>query len=63
LAWIAKLPLLTVAAVDGYALGGGAELAYACDLRFASRAAVFGNPEAGLGILAGPGPGHPRRDR
>lgn len=52
---IAKLPLLTVAAVDGYALGGGSELAYACDLRLASRAAVFGNPEPGLGILAGAG--------
>jgi len=52
---IAKLPLPTVAAVDGYALGGGAELAYACDLRIASHTAVFGNPEPGLGILAGAG--------
>lgn len=52
---IAKLPLPTVAAVDGYALGGGAELAYACDLRLASTAAVFGNPEPGLGILAAAG--------
>jgi enoyl-CoA hydratase len=52
---VAKLPLPTVAAVDGYALGGGAELAYACDLRIASPAAVFGNPEPGLGILAGAG--------
>ena len=52
---IAHLPLPTVAAVDGYALGGGAELAYACDIRLASPAAVFGNPEPGLGILAAAG--------
>ncbi len=52
---IARLPLPTVAAVDGYALGGGAELAYACDMRLASPAAVFGNPEPGLGILAAAG--------
>ena len=52
---VARLPMPTVAAVDGYALGGGAELAYACDLRLASPAAVFGNPEPGLGILAAAG--------
>jgi enoyl-CoA hydratase/carnithine racemase len=52
---IARLPLPTVAAVDGYALGGGAELAYACDLRLATPAATFGNPEPGLGILAAAG--------
>jgi enoyl-CoA hydratase/carnithine racemase len=52
---IARLPMPTIAAVDGYALGGGAELAYACDLRLASPAAVFGNPEPGLGILAAAG--------
>jgi enoyl-CoA hydratase/carnithine racemase len=52
---IARLPLPTVAAVDGFALGGGAELAYACDIRLASPAAVFGNPEPGLGILAAAG--------
>ena len=52
---IARLPLPTVAAVDGYALGGGAELAYACDIRLASPSAVFGNPEPGLGILAAAG--------
>jgi enoyl-CoA hydratase len=52
---IARLPLPTVAAVDGYALGGGAELAYACDIRLASPAAMFGNPEPGLGILAAAG--------
>ncbi|MFI0419640.1 enoyl-CoA hydratase/isomerase family protein [Spongiactinospora sp. 9N601] len=52
---IARLPMPTVAAVDGYALGGGAELAYACDIRLASESAVFGNPEPGLGILAAAG--------
>jgi enoyl-CoA hydratase len=52
---IARLPLPTVAAVDGYALGGGAELAYACDVRLASPSATFGNPEPGLGILAAAG--------
>jgi enoyl-CoA hydratase len=52
---VARLPLPTVAAVDGYALGGGAELAYACDIRLASPSAVFGNPEPGLGILAAAG--------
>ncbi|GAB2902054.1 hypothetical protein GCM10022245_41780 [Streptomyces mayteni] len=39
----------------GWALGGGAELAYACDLRIAGPDAVFGNPEPGLGIIAGAG--------
>lgn len=52
---IARLPMPTVAAVDGYALGGGAELAYACDLRIATTRAVFGNPEPGLGIIAAAG--------
>ncbi|MFI6436367.1 enoyl-CoA hydratase/isomerase family protein [Streptomyces sp. NPDC050759] len=50
-----RLPLPTVAAVDGWALGGGAELAYACDIRIAGPHAVFGNPEPGLGVLAGAG--------
>ena len=52
---IARLPLPTVAAVGGYALGGGAELAYACDIRIGTSSAVFGNPEPGLGILAAAG--------
>ncbi|MDF2506195.1 MAG: enoyl-CoA hydratase/isomerase family protein [Microbacterium sp.] len=52
---IAALPMPVIAAVDGYAIGGGAELAYAADIRVASDRAVFGNPEAGLGIIAAAG--------
>lgn len=52
---IARLPQPTVAAVDGPALGGGAELAYACDIRLGTPTTVFGNPEPGLGILAAAG--------
>ncbi|WP_188195364.1 enoyl-CoA hydratase-related protein [Nonomuraea sp. SYSU D8015] len=52
---IARLPLPTIAAIDGPALGGGAELAYACDFRIATPRARFGNPEAGLGIMAAAG--------
>jgi len=50
-----RLRAPTVAAVDGWALGGGAELAYACDIRLASPGAVFAQPEPGLGIIAGAG--------
>ncbi|WP_329293961.1 enoyl-CoA hydratase/isomerase family protein [Streptomyces pseudovenezuelae] len=52
---VRRLPMPTLAAVDGWALGGGAELSYACDLRIAGPDAVFGNPEPGLGILAAAG--------
>jgi enoyl-CoA hydratase/carnithine racemase len=49
------LPMPTVAAVDGYALGGGFELALCCDLIVASRAAVLGLPEVGVGLVPGGG--------
>jgi enoyl-CoA hydratase len=52
---IAALPLPTVAAVNGPAIGAGAELAYACDFRIASTAARFANPEVTLGIMPAAG--------
>lgn len=52
---IHELPMPVIAAVDGWALGGGAELAYAADIRIASAEARFGNPETGLGIIAAAG--------
>lgn len=52
---VRKLPMPVIALVDGYALGGGAELAYACDFRIGTPATKFGNPEPGLGILAAAG--------
>ncbi|MDF2509778.1 MAG: enoyl-CoA hydratase, partial [Microbacterium sp.] len=52
---IAELPMPVIAAIDGYALGGGAELAYAADIRIATPSLAIGNPETGLGILAAAG--------
>lgn len=52
---VRRLPMPTIALLDGYALGGGAELAYACDFRIGSPRVRIGNPETGLGILAAAG--------
>lgn len=49
------LPMPVIAALEGFALGGGAELAFAADIRFASPTLRLGNPEPGLGILAAAG--------
>ena len=50
---IETLPIPVIAAVNGFALGGGNEIAMSCDFRICSENAVFGQPEAGLGITPG----------
>lgn len=50
-----EFPRPVIAAIDGYALGGGLELALACDLRVASKSAKVGMPEVSLGIFPGAG--------
>ena len=47
------MPIPTIAAINGFALGGGCDLSLSCDIRICSDTAVFGQPETGLGITPG----------
>jgi enoyl-CoA hydratase/carnithine racemase len=55
---LAALPQPTIAAIHGYCLGGGLEMAMACDFRVADEGAVFGLPEVALGIVPSSGGTH-----
>ena len=50
---IETFPIPVIAAVNGFALGGGCEISMSCDIRICSENAIFGQPEAGLGITPG----------
>ncbi|MDF2512287.1 MAG: enoyl-CoA hydratase [Herbinix sp.] len=50
---IETFPIPVIAAINGYALGGGCELSLSCDIRICSENAIFGQPEVGLGITPG----------
>jgi enoyl-CoA hydratase/carnithine racemase len=55
LSLLEELPKITIAAIEGYCLGGGCELALACDFRFAAHDAMLGQAEIALGIIPGAG--------